>query len=310
MHHIHCMITLVLLCGTLQPVAAQNQELIRHIDALGIKDYLELNSVQGDALKPLLKSIEPQGHCVTPIIVLKKSKYVSHDLIIVEIAPLSTIPGASFAVVHFFRADGGLIRTSCFNLGYRQLVRYLRVVKYPDIDEYLIETDIDGKFAGLEKIVFFDKETDWLPHGPRWTYRQTYAFQQNDVRLIRLVNEDGIPISNPIYVKHFNYGPLCEYTLADVEKLLQSDSVVDQLHALVWLNGRHCRPCYSNSWYEHQSESLASIAAYKEAYTSPSLAKLLDEKIKHSNYLISYQAKWVKSKLARPYNMIDPNEHP
>lgn len=285
------------------PGQYDKQKLVQCINSFGVKDYVELNDDQSKELTPLLPKLNRHHWGSYAKVVFKKSKCVSHALIVVEVMPMMEIPGASLAQVHFFKEDGTLIGSSLFNIGYRQRFHSIHVRKNPEIQDYLVEIQTSSYPVGSS---VFKKESPL--YGQSKMSIQVYAFENNEARLIRLTNEKGKPLSNPIYVKHFNYGPVCDYNLSQVEKLLQSTSITDQLHALVWLNGRHSRPCYSDHWYEHQSESLASIAAYKEAYSSRSLVKLLDEKIQHSNFWIRDQAKWVKDKLARPYNITDPNE--
>lgn len=283
------------------------QNMIKCISTFGVKDYLELTAAQSDELTPLLPKSDRLLLGNRAKVVFKKSKSVSHDLIVVEVADMFMIPGASLAQVHFFRANGSLIKSNLFNIGYRQYFHTIKVVKNLDMDSYLIEIRTSGYPVGSSAFNKPAPPNDWQPRRSKMTV-QLYAFDENEVRLIRLTDEEGNPRSNPIYVKHFNYGPLCEYSLEKIEKLLQSSSIVDQLHALVWLNGRHHRPCYADQWYDYQSESRTSIAAYKEAYSSASLAKILDDKIKHSNSFISSQAKWVRKKLSKSYDYIDPNE--
>lgn len=308
MYQSHLCVALIMLFCCLNQIAAQNKELINHIDALGVKDYLELSATQSKALKPLLDNIREKGHHAEPVIVLKKSKHVSHDLIIVEVHPLMTIPGASAGYVHFFRADGELIRSSRFNLGYRENITTLKVIKNPDIDDYLIGTHAPKEHGDdPKKLNNFEKAADWKPRPQSWPYQKTFAFQNNEVRLIRLIEEDGKPRSNPIYVKHFNYGPVCDYTYEQIEQLLKSKSVIDQLHVLTWLNGRHFTED-PRGWQEHQHEKKQSIEAYTKAHDSPVIKQLIEELEKSHCYWVSDMAYWTKKKLAKPLNYYDPHE--
>jgi hypothetical protein len=260
----------------------QKEALLEQLKSLGVNDYLQLSPDQASALAPLLPKVERAPIRGAPMLVFKKSKAVSHDWIVVSIADLIMIPGVASAIVYFFKDDGELIRADSFNLGWRQGVHSVKVVKFPDINDYLIEI--------------------------RTGLRQTYAFQNNSVKLVRLQNGSGTPQSsgtpqnNPYHIRNFTYGPLTDYSLNDIERLLRSNDLVDQLHALVWLNGRHCTDTRGEGL---NPESQKSIETYLAARKSEDIKKLIEEKQASKNSVVSDLGKWLAQRWPKP---LDPDQ--
>jgi hypothetical protein len=282
------------------------ETLVDQLKSLEVTDYLELSPSQAHSLAPFLPKVDNEPLRAQPKVVFKKSKGVSHDWIVVSIADIFTIPGCSSAAIYFLKEDGGLIRSEVFNIGYRMYFHGIKVVKYPDINDYLIEIQTAGMFSSARRnLQYLDVHYDWQPRERSHTIHQTYAFQNNRVKLVQLTNEDGLPIANFYHVRHFTFGPQCDYSLNDVEGLLCSNDLVDQLHGLIWLNGRHYTGRY---WQEHQHERQKSIESYLAARKSQPIRKLLEEKQGSSHYLVSDLSKWVAKKWAKPFDPDRPDE--
>lgn len=286
----------ILLLVSLPEASAQNKEIIDCINSFGVKDFLELNERQGKELARLLPAMKSGFNNHEAKVIFRKSNHVSHDLIVVEISPKLMTPGATLAHVHFFREDGGLIRSQVFNVGYRESLYSIRVIKSPDINDYLIEIQTYGMFGDGQDYKFFTNDAEWRPRYRKHTHHQLYAFQNNEVRLIRLTDEDGMPLSNLICVKHANIGPLCDYSFEQVEQLLKSKSVVDQLCVLTWVNGKHFTE-HGGRWEAHQHETKQSIETYTKSRSSPAIKQLIEQLEENSCHWVGELAFCTKRKL-------------
>jgi hypothetical protein len=237
MYHISkgCLVGLLLL-SWVSPVQAQREELIKYLQSLPVKDYLELDEEQSLGLSQKLLPLRSDSFYGTPKLIFRKSLYVQHDWIIVEIRQIMSIRGASFAFIHFIDENGTFTHTEKFSIGYRNYFHSLRVSKHPNIRDYCIEIH-SGGYRPIE-VPHLKAELSTTAY-EQARIQQTYAFHNNTVKLIRLTNFEGEHLPNIYLHDNLRIGPLPQFTSKEIQQALDSKDTVALLEVMCWLSGIH-----------------------------------------------------------------------
>ncbi len=144
-------------------------------------------------------------------------------------------PGSTPVRISVFDDAGRLVSEATFDTGHRR---------------YLCEVALRPTGANEKPILVF-KVARLFANAPT----QYYTWIGDRVDLIRLEKEEGTPVRNDYYVKHFRCGPELPRQTADQWQAdLESTDRARVLRALVWLAGVHWDPRNGKKW-DSQYES-------------------------------------------------------
>lgn len=160
--------------------------------------------------------------------------------ILVEEAPLVTIPGNTDLRVHVFDTAGRLLKCDESNGGYRTVVTGMKIRKLPEIDQETLV--VNGEYC--------------LGGSPS---EQFYVLIGNQITLVYLTL-NGQFDSNNYNSRHMTIGPLIQRSTDDWENALHSGDEAEVLSALLWFGGIHWSgepPPYDDD--KEESEKVSSL---------------------------------------------------
>ena len=178
--------------------------------------------------------------------------------VLIEDAPLFTIPGVSRLQMSVFDQDGKLLDSSEFSAGWRILtdeIKFVQVKNFREVLEVQSFPVING--ADIRK--------------------QYYALVGDKMRLVRLEDSKGVLRANAYGSPNHTIGfTELGRSAEDWEESLKTKDEAQSLATLTWLGGYHLDITYEGLVPGYWHEDLAEVRLVEEVRARPGVRKIVN----------------------------------